>query len=58
MARNMATLLMSDLHPTCGPKIWSGNQIFSSISSRIHIHLDEDGCPMGTHPFPPAKPLL
>jgi hypothetical protein len=37
MARNMANLLMVDLHPTGGPEIWSGNQISTSISSRILI---------------------
>ncbi len=56
MARKMATLLMADLHPTSGPKIWSGNQIFTSLSSKISILLDEDGCPLDTQPFP--KPTL
>jgi len=37
MAMNMATLLMADLHPTGGPEIWSGNEISSSIISRIPI---------------------
>ena len=52
IARNMATLLMADLHPTGGPEIWSGNQISTSISSRIPIQTDEDGCPSDTQPFP------
>ena len=43
MARNMATLLMTDLHPVRGPEIGSGNQISTSTSSRILVHLDEDG---------------
>ena len=43
-ARNMATLLTADLHPTGAPEIWSGNQIPTSFSSRIPIQLDEDGC--------------
>ncbi len=42
-ARNMATFLMADLNPVGGPEIWSGDQISISISSRITIHLDEDG---------------
>ena len=52
MARNMATLLLADLHPTGGPEIWSGSRISTSISSLIPIQLDEDGCPLRTHAFP------
>ena len=58
VARNMATLLMADLHPVGGPDIWYGIQISTSISSRIHVHLDEDGCPMEVQPFPHATFLL
>jgi hypothetical protein len=46
VARNMTTLPMADLHPVGGPDIWSGNYISTSISSRIPVHLDEDGCPL------------
>ena len=46
MARNMATLLLADLHPTGGPDIWSGNRISSSISALISIQLNDDGCPL------------
>ena len=48
----MATMLMADLHPMGGPEIWSGNQISTSISSRIPIQLDEDDCPLKTQTFP------
>jgi hypothetical protein len=58
VARNMATLLMADLHPVGGPEISSGNQISSSISSRIHVHLDKDGCPLEVRPFPQATLLF
>ena len=58
VARNMATLLMADLHPVGGPEIWSGNQISTSITSRIPIHLDEDGCPLEVQPFPHMTLLL
>ncbi len=58
VARNMATLLMTDLHSVGGPEIWSGNQISPSISSRISVHLDEDGCPLEVQPFPQATLLL
>jgi hypothetical protein len=58
MARNMATLLLADLHPTGGPEIWAGNRISTSISSLIPIHLDEDGCPLKTQPFPAATHIL
>jgi len=54
----MATLLMSDLHPVGDPEIWSSNQISNSISSRIPIPLDEDGCPLSAHPFPQGTCLL
>ena len=58
VARNMATLLMADLHPVGGPEIWSRNQISTSISSRIPVHLDSDGCPLEVQPFPQATLLL
>jgi hypothetical protein len=58
MARNMATLLLADLHPTGGPEIWSGNNISTSISSLIPIHLDEDGCPLKLQPFPDTTSIL
>ncbi len=51
IARNMATLLMADLHPSGGPEIWSGNQISTSLSSRIPVQTDEEGCPLGTQEF-------
>ena len=51
LARNMATLLLADLHPTGGPEIWSGNQISTSISSLIPIQLNDDGCPLEAQTF-------
>jgi len=56
--RDMATLLMADLHPVGGPDIWSGNQISTFISSRIPVHLDENGCPLEVQPIPQAMILL
>jgi len=58
VARNMATLLTADLHHVVGPEILSGNHISISISSRIPIHLYEDGCPLEVQPFPHATHLL
>jgi len=58
VARNMATLLMADLHPIGGPEIWSGNQISTSIATRIPIDLDAEGCPCELQPFPQATQLL
>ena len=58
MTRNMATLLMADLHPTGGPEIWSGNRISSSIASKIPIQTDSVGCPTDTQPFPPPLFIL
>ncbi len=49
---------MSDPHPTGGPKIWSGNQISISLSSRILIHMEEDGCPIKNQPFSQLLLLL
>jgi hypothetical protein len=47
VARNMATLLTACLHPTGGGlEIWSQNQISTSLSTRIPIQRDEDGCPV------------
>ena len=52
MARNMATLLVADLHPTRGPEIWSGNQVSTSLSTRIPIQTDEDGYHLDIQQFP------
>ncbi len=49
---------MIDLHPVGGPEIWSGNQISTSIATRIPINLDEDGCSCEIQPFPHATCLL
>jgi hypothetical protein len=57
-ARNMATLVAADLHPLGGPDIWSGNEISRSLSTRIPILLDEDGCPEEEQPFPSPTSLL
>jgi hypothetical protein len=54
----MATLLMVDLHPERGPEIWFGNQISTSISSQIPLHLDEDGWPLEVQPSPQATRIL
>ena len=51
MARNTAILITADLHPTGGPEIWSRNQISPSLSTRIPIHTDADGCPLNTQPY-------
>ena len=56
MAKDMATLLTTDLHPRGGPEIWPGNQISTSNSTRIPIHTDEDVCPLAIQQFP--KPTL
>ena len=52
IGRNVATLLTADLHPMGGIDIWSGNQIATTITSRIPITTDEDGCPTLDQPFP------
>jgi hypothetical protein len=57
-ARNMATLLAADLHPIGGPEICLGNQILKSLSTRIPIHTDEDGCPLAAQPFSQLTLLL
>jgi hypothetical protein len=52
IARNMATLLTVDLHPTDGLKIWTGNHISTSLSAWIPIHTDEDDeCTVYAQPF-------
>ena len=56
MARDMANLLMVNLHPTGGLETWSGNQISTSILPRVY--LDEVCCPLETQPFPQATLLL
>jgi hypothetical protein len=38
--------------------MWSGNQISTSISSRILIQTDSDGCPSAAHPFPMSTFIL
>jgi len=37
VARSMTALLLADLNPTGGPKIWYGDRISTSISSIIPI---------------------
>ena len=58
VASNMATLLTSDLHPSGGLEIWSRNQISTSLSSRISIKTEQDGCPLDTQQFPQPSLLL
>ncbi|WP_233380300.1 hypothetical protein, partial [Escherichia coli] len=41
-----------------GPEIWSGNQISTSIATRIPIDLDDEGCPCEHQSFPHATHLL
>ncbi len=43
--------LTTDLHPTGVLDIWSGYQISSSLSTRISIQMDDDGCPLNTQQF-------
>jgi hypothetical protein len=58
IGRNVATLLTADLHPIGDMEIWSGNQIATTITSRIPITTDEDGCPREDQPFPQATTIL
>jgi hypothetical protein len=58
IGRNVATLLTADLHPMGDTDIWSGNQISSSLTIRIPVTMDEDGCPTETQPFPPTIKIL
>ena len=59
VAKNMANLLTTtDLHPSEGPEIWSGNQISTNLSTLIPIQTDEDGCPMDTQQFPQPTLIL
>jgi hypothetical protein len=39
-------------------EIWSGNYILDSITARIPIITDEDGCPAEEQPFPPKTKIL
>jgi hypothetical protein len=58
VARNMSTLLTADLNPTRGPKIWSGNQISTSLAKRIPIQTDENSCLLDTQQFPQPALIL
>ncbi len=51
IGRNAATLNMADLHPLGDTEIWFGNQISTSLTARIPIKMDEDGCPTKDQPF-------
>ncbi len=48
----------ADLHPMGTAEIWPGNQISASITVRIPIITDEDGCPAEEQPFPPTTKIL
>ncbi len=39
-------------------EIWSGNQISTSLTARIPITMDEDGCPTEKKLFPPTINIL
>ena len=39
-------------------EIWYGNQISTSLTTRIPIIMDEDGCPNENQPFPPVINIL
>jgi hypothetical protein len=39
-------------------KIWSGNQISTSLTARIPIIMNEDGCPNENQPFSPVINIL
>ena len=55
----MATLLTANLHPMGDIEIWTGNQIASSITSKmIPIPMDEYGCPTEEQPFSPPTNTL
>ena len=58
MARNMATILMAYLHPTGGPEIWPGNRISFSVTTKIPIQTDLEGCKSHNQPFPPPLFIL
>jgi len=58
IGRNIATLLTAGLHPMGDTTIQEGNQIFASITARIPIMTDEDGCPAEEQPFPPTTQIL
>ncbi len=53
IGRNVATLLIADLHTMGTADIWSSSQISRSITTTIPTITDEDGCPAEEQPFPP-----
>ena len=58
IGRNVATLLTANLHPIGDTTTWAGNQISTSITSKIPITTDTDGCPTEDQPFPPTTKIL
>jgi hypothetical protein len=38
--------------------IFEGNHISTSITSRLPITTDEDGCPTAKQPFPPITKII
>jgi hypothetical protein len=50
--RNVATLLIADLHLVGSTQICSSNHISASVTVKIPIIMDEDGCPEEDQPFP------
>ena len=55
VGRNVATLLTTDLHSMRATEIWSGNQISASITAKIPVIMDEDGCLEEDQPSPPPR---
>jgi hypothetical protein len=58
IGRKVARLLTADLHLMGDITIWAGNQISASLTARIPITTDVDGCPAEEQPFPPTPKIL
>ena len=56
--RNVATLLIANLHPIGDIEILKGDQIATSLTTKIPIAMYEDGCPTEEQHFPPPIKIL
>jgi hypothetical protein len=58
IARNIATLIATDLHSLGGPEIKSDNPISTTLTLSMPITTDEDGCPTPIQPYTRVDHIL
>ena len=58
LGRAAAVLQLLQVVPGGAGPLWQGNQLASSIEAHCQPQLDEMGCQLGDHPYPPTDRML